>query len=342
GPTPGAPAPGYAPGAHRQHRAHRPPAAPFDARRLAGRPGRGRAVGRQAAGPPGQHLPGGGGRRPAGGSAPRGGIVPAHLGGCPRHHAGRRFCGRGDPAGRRRVHGAPGPASRQRRSGPAGGGRRRAVTWVWGRWYRQPRPVVDYRGRSLAYGDPTHVMGILYVTPDSFSDGGLYLDVDAAVARARAMVEQGAAVIDVGAESANVAASRPRLEEELGRLLPVIQALVELPVLISVDTYKADVAEAVLAAGAHIINDISGLRADPRMAGVVARYEAGVVIMHSLGTPPDLSRDPHYVDVVKEVKEALAQAAEKAVAAGVAPQRIIVDPGIGVGKRTEHNLELLR
>lgn len=216
------------------------------------------------------------------------------------------------------------------------------MTWVWGRWYRQPRPVVDYRGRSLAYGDATHVMGILNVTPDSFSDGGLYMDVDAAVARARAMVEQGAAVIDVGAESANVAASRPRLEEELGRLLPVIQALVELPVLISVDTYKAAVAEAVLAAGAHIINDISGLRADPRMAGVVARYEAGVVIMHSLGTPPDLSRDPHYVDVVKEVKEALAQAAEKAVAAGVAPQRIIVDPGIGVGKRTEHNLELLR
>lgn len=216
------------------------------------------------------------------------------------------------------------------------------MTWAWGRWYRQPRQVVDYRGRRLTYGDSTHVMGILNVTPDSFSDGGRYLDGDAAAARARAMVEQGAAVIDVGAESANVAASRPRLEEELGRLLPVIQALLELPVLISVDTYKADVAERVLAAGAHIINDISGLRADPRMAGVIARYEAGVVIMHSLGTPPQLSRDPHYDDVLREVADALAAAAQKAVSAGVAPQRIIVDPGIGVGKRTEHNLELLR
>lgn len=202
--------------------------------------------------------------------------------------------------------------------------------------------TVDYGGRQLQYGTATHVMGILNVTPDSFSDGGQYLRVDAALKQARRMVTAGAAVIDVGAESANVAASRPDLAEELGRLLPIIEELTALPVLISVDTYKAPVAEAVLSAGAHIINDISGLRADPDMAGVVAQHGAGLVLMHSLGVPPTLHRDPQYDDVVAEVGQRLAAAVDQALAAGIDRRRLLVDPGIGVGKRTQHNLALLR
>lgn len=216
------------------------------------------------------------------------------------------------------------------------------MTALWDRAGASALRTVNYRGRKLVYGGATHVMGILNLTPDSFADGGQFLDTEKALARARAMAAAGAAIIDIGAESAGVSASRPALTEELGRLLPVIRGLQELPVLISVDTYKGRVATAVLAAGAHIINDISGLRADEGLAAVIADHGAGVVIMHSLGVPPALSRDPRYDDVVSAVCRGLSEGSERALKAGIARERIIVDPGIGVGKRTEHNLTLLR
>lgn len=227
------------------------------------------------------------------------------------------------------MRGCPAPAARCVTVTSGIGGSRR----LW---------TADYRGRTLTYGAATHVMGILNVTADSFSDGGQYLVKEKALDRARTMVAEGAAIVDVGAESAGLAATRPSLDAELARLLPIIDGLRELPVLISVDTYKARVADAVLAAGAHIINDIGGLRTDDDMATVIAAHGAGVVIMHSLGVPPTLSSDPHYDDVVGEVCHRLSDGVQRALTAGIHPTRIIVDPGIGVGKRTEHNLALLR
>ncbi|PZN08619.1 MAG: dihydropteroate synthase [Bacillota bacterium] len=201
---------------------------------------------------------------------------------------------------------------------------------------------VDFRGRSLVFGRRTLIMGVLNVTPDSFSDGGRYDAPDRAVRRALEMVAEGADLIDVGAESANIAASKPELEEELARLMPVVERLVrELDVPISIDTYKAPVAEAALQAGAHIINDISGLHADPELAAVCARYGAGVVVMHLQGHPRNLARQPRYDDVVLDIARYLQEGVDRALAAGVRPEAIVVDPGIGVGKRTRHNLEIL-
>lgn len=206
---------------------------------------------------------------------------------------------------------------------------------------RGPR-TVRIRGRELRFGERTLIMGVLNVTPDSFSDGGRYNRPDRAIRRALEMVREGVDVIDVGAESANIAASKPELEEELERLMPVVERLVrEVDVPISIDTYKAPVAEAALQAGAHIINDISGLHADPALPAVCARYGAGVVIMHLQGHPRALAREPQYEDVVLDVARYLQEGVDRALAAGVAPERILVDPGIGVGKRTRHNLEIL-
>ncbi|WP_242822486.1 dihydropteroate synthase [Thermaerobacter marianensis] len=206
---------------------------------------------------------------------------------------------------------------------------------------RQPLRV-DFRGRSLVFGERTLIMGVLNVTPDSFSDGGRYNAPDRAVRRALEMVAEGADLIDVGAESANIAASKPELEEELARLMPVVERLVrEVDVPISIDTYKAPVAEAALQAGAHIINDISGLHADPGLAAVCARYGAGVVVMHLQGHPRSLAREPRYDDVVLDIARYLQEGVARALAAGVRPEAIVVDPGIGVGKRTRHNLEIL-
>ena len=201
---------------------------------------------------------------------------------------------------------------------------------------------VDFRGRSLVFGQRTLIMGVLNVTPDSFSDGGRYNAPDRALRRALEMVAEGVDLIDVGAESANIAASKPELEEELARLIPVVERLVrEVDVPISIDTYKAPVAEAALQAGAHIINDISGLHADPDLAAVCARYGAGVVIMHLQGHPRNLTRDPQYEDVVLDIARYLQEGIDRALQAGVRPEAIVVDPGIGVGKRTRHNLEIL-
>ena len=199
------------------------------------------------------------------------------------------------------------------------------------------------RGKTLTLGTNTHVMGILNVTPDSFSDGGRYLDVQQAVAHAETMSAEGATLIDIGGESSRPGASPISVDEELARVVPVVQALAEtVDVLISIDTYKAGVAQRALEAGAHIVNDITALSGDPDMGAVVAEMEAGVVLMHMKGTPRTMQRDPKYKDVVNEVRTWLEKKARKAEAQGVAAERIIIDPGIGFGKTTAHNLQLLK
>jgi dihydropteroate synthase len=184
-------------------------------------------------------------------------------------------------------------------------------------------------------------MGILNVTPDSFSDGGAWLDPASALQRGRTMVAEGADILDIGGESTRPGAETPPLAEELRRVIPVIQALAQdVAVPISVDTRHAAVAEAALLAGASIVNDVTALR-DPAMLAVVRRSTAGVVLMHMLGTPKDMQKAPHYNDVVAEVREFLAARLATALAADIPRDRLVIDPGIGFGKTTQHNLALL-
>ncbi|MDE0088081.1 MAG: dihydropteroate synthase [Candidatus Poribacteria bacterium] len=203
---------------------------------------------------------------------------------------------------------------------------------------------MNFRGKSLTFGDSTHIMGVLNVTPDSFSDGGAYLNINTAITHAKTMVAEGATIIDIGGESSRPGAEPVTANVELERVLPVIQALVseQLDVPISIDTTKAGVAKHALEAGAHIINDITALRGDTAMAQVAAEMEAGVILMHMKGTPRTMQRSPHYKDVVKEVCKALENWINDASQNGIAPDRIIVDPGIGFGKTTEQNLQILK
>jgi dihydropteroate synthase len=185
------------------------------------------------------------------------------------------------------------------------------------------------------YGDRTVIMGILNVTPDSFSDGGQYADVPAAVARAREMVEQGADIIDVGGESTRPGAENVSLQEELRRVLPVIEALAaEVDVPLSIDTYKAEVARQALLRGAHIVNDVWGLQADDEMAAVVATFGCPVVLTHN-------RLDPHYADWPTDVLTDLQTSIAAAHAAGIRDAQIWLDPGIGFAKTYEQNLQLL-
>ncbi len=187
------------------------------------------------------------------------------------------------------------------------------------------------------------IMGVLNVTPDSFSDGGRFFDPAAAVARGLAIVEEGADILDIGGESTRPGATPVEAEEELRRILPVIAGLrARSPVPISIDTMKARVAAAAVAAGAGIINDISGLQHDPDMARVAAETGAGLVLMHLRGTPRTMQQQPQYTDVVAEVRDRLACAYDEALAAGVDPETMAFDPGIGFGKTVDHNLALLR
>jgi dihydropteroate synthase len=186
-------------------------------------------------------------------------------------------------------------------------------------------------------------MGILNVTPDSFSDGGRFLDLKAAVAHAHKLMAEGADVIDIGGESTRPGAAPVGEQEEMDRVLPVVEAVCKLSgVPVSVDTSKARVASAAVAAGAEIINDITALRGDVEMLQVVKRSGAGVCVMHMRGTPRTMQIDPRYKDVVSEVFEFLRGARDRLIAAGVSATRICVDPGIGFGKTAEHNLELLK
>lgn len=197
------------------------------------------------------------------------------------------------------------------------------------------------RDQRLSLGEPL-VVGVLNVTPDSFSDGGLYRDPGAALARAREMTAEGAGMIDVGGESTRPGADEVSADEEIARVIPVIRRLkAELRVPVSVDTRKAGVARAALEVGADVVNDVSGLR-DAGMAAVVAESGAGLVLMHMRGTPRTMQLDPRYDDVVGEVTEELGVALEAAVRAGVTAERVVVDPGIGFAKNFQHNLELLR
>ena len=200
---------------------------------------------------------------------------------------------------------------------------------------------------TIGVGDRTLdpvLVGVLNVTPDSFSDGGDFLDPEVAVAHAATMLDEGARIIDVGGESTRPGSDPGSPEEEARRVVPVIrEMLTERPdAIVSIDTYRAGTAGAALEAGARIVNDVTALRGDPRMVALVAEAGCPVVLMHMLGEPKTMQRDPRYEDVVREVRDFLAARAEHAVAAGVEPENIILDPGIGFGKTVEHNLALLK
>ncbi len=188
---------------------------------------------------------------------------------------------------------------------------------------------------------PMRIMGILNVTPDSFSDGGKFLSVDRAVERAHQMVEEGADIIDVGGESSRPFSSPVSEEEELKRVIPVIEELDGIGVPISIDTYKPRVAEEALKRGASIVNDIYGLRKEG-MAEVVVEYDAAVVIMHMKGEPKNMQMNPFYEDTVAEIAQFLRERVEFALSKGIEEDRIILDPGIGFGKRVEDNLRIIK
>ncbi len=195
---------------------------------------------------------------------------------------------------------------------------------------------LDYRGHPL-------VMGILNVTPDSFSDGGRYARLDAAVRQAEAMADAGAALIDVGGESTRPGAPRVPEPEELVRVIPVVRRLAKrLSVPISIDTSKAEVARQALDAGASLVNDVTALRGDPGMAGVIAQARVPVILMHMRGTPRTMQRSPRYRHVTADVCRFLAEARHQAIAAGIPASRVLLDPGLGFGKTVAHNLQLLR
>jgi len=211
------------------------------------------------------------------------------------------------------------------------------------------RPVYNWelRSRGLDLGRRTFVMGVLNVTPDSFSDGGRFLPHDHAVGHALQMLEEGADILDVGGEStrpgAKVAQSGISAEEELRRIMPVIEdVLRERPdALISVDTYKAEVARTALKGGVEIVNDVSGLRWDAEMAKTLAGLKCGVILMHTRGRPEEWRDLPPSPDIVAEVKDGLGQLAADAIQAGIGRERIMIDPGFGFGKKFEQNYPLL-
>lgn len=199
------------------------------------------------------------------------------------------------------------------------------------------------RDRDLALDGRARIMGILNVTPDSFSDGGRYADVDHACGHAENMVEAGADIIDVGGESTRPGAAAVDEATELRRVLPVIERIVQShDVAVSIDTRKAAVAEAALDAGAHIVNDVSAGTANPELLAIAASRGAGLVLMHMQGTPQTMQKEPFYADVVGEVAGYLGERIRAARTAGSAREALVVDPGIGFGKTLAHNLELLR
>ncbi len=190
--------------------------------------------------------------------------------------------------------------------------------------------------------DRFRVMGVVNVTPDSFSDGGEFLDPEAEIAHGRRLAAEGADILDIGGESTRPGAESVDADEELRRVLPVIEALADAGAQISIDTTKAAVASRALDAGASIVNDVSAFRFAPELAGLVAEADAECCLMHMLGEPRTMQDDPRYDDVVADVKAFLEERMAFATAAGVREERIWLDPGIGFGKTLEHNLELLR
>jgi len=206
------------------------------------------------------------------------------------------------------------------------------------REYTIPLP----NGRRVTLGARTLVMGILNVTPDSFADGGLYVDPGRAVEAGLAMIAAGVDIIDVGGESTRPGAAEVSADEELRRVLPVIRGLAgQVGVPISVDTYKASVARAAVDAGAVVINDVSGLAYDPGLAAVAAASGAGVVLMHMRGHPADMYAHAHYENLASEVASELRTSIDRALAAGVRREAIILDPGVGFAKRPEHSFGVI-
>jgi dihydropteroate synthase len=209
---------------------------------------------------------------------------------------------------------------------------------------REPAARNTPRAGTPLPGPGPVLVGILNVTPDSFSDGGDFFDPESAARRAAAMLEEGAAIIDIGGESTRPGSDPVPQEEEIQRVVPVIERIIAVrpEAVISIDTYRAETAAAALEAGARLVNDVTALRGDTRMASIVAEAGCPVVLMHMKGEPKTMQEEPRYEDVVREVRDFLAQRAEVAVAAGVRPENVIVDPGIGFGKNLDHNLALLR
>ncbi len=202
--------------------------------------------------------------------------------------------------------------------------------------------ILEWNGHRLDLFRRTHIMGILNVTPDSFSDGGLYLNTERAAERALEMEREGADIIDIGGESTRPGALPLSQEEEISRVIPLIERLKSrLRIPISIDTYKARVADGAIQAGASIINDISGLRSDPDMAAVAAEYDVPVVIVHIKGTPRNMQINPVYHDLIGDILDFLKDGISIALKAGVDKDSIIIDPGIGFGKTFEHNLEII-
>jgi len=199
------------------------------------------------------------------------------------------------------------------------------------------------RQRTLTLGERTLLMGVLNITPDSFSDGGLYFERDKAIAHGLKMAEEGADIIDVGGESTRPGSKPLALEEELRRVLPVIEGLSkEVKIPISIDTYKSEVARRAIESGAEIINDISGLHFDPGMAQVAAEADTPLVLMHIRGTPETMQKDVHYDSLFSEIIAYIKESIRRAEAAGVDPEQIVIDPGIGFGKNLEDNLLLIK
>lgn len=201
--------------------------------------------------------------------------------------------------------------------------------------------ILEVAGKELTVGERTLLMGVLNLTPDSFSDGGKFLDTDAAVKRARTMLAEGADIIDVGGESTRPGAEPVGVEEELDRVIPVIKALANHEALISIDTRKPDVAAKAVDAGAGMINLVGGIR-DAAMTRTVAEKGVPVILSHMQGEPATMQNDPSYRDIMDDIVDDLGGQIDLAVVSGIARERIIVDPGIGFGKTTQHNLEILR
>lgn len=196
--------------------------------------------------------------------------------------------------------------------------------------------------RSLAYGERTVVMGVLNITPDSFSDGGQFFELEQAIEQAEQMIAEGADIIDVGGESTRPGSEFVSEDEEVRRVIPVIKRLASSSSIpISIDTTKPSVARAALEAGAEIVNDISGLRFDPAIADEAARAKAGLILMHSRGTPKDMQQLPPVTDILSEVISGLRQSVDTAEQRGVSRESIVIDPGIGFGKTAEQNVELI-
>jgi len=203
--------------------------------------------------------------------------------------------------------------------------------------------IIQFKNKKLNLSSRTHIMGALNVTPDSFSDGGKFFKLEDAVRQGMKMIEEGADIIDVGGESTRPGSDPVPTEEELSRVIPVIGSLSKkIDVLISIDTYKAEVAKQALDAGAQMINEISALRFDPEMKKIASEYKVPINLMHIKGTPKNMQKDPSYEDVMGEITEYLKQSIEIAQDAGIDPKKIIIDPGIGFGKRLEDNLNILK